>query len=127
MHDPERNSPRASDPSPGITLLRWLPVLAALGLLAQLSLLGLRPALAERSRLDAAEPSVVEHHAQARENFEQSSMELEAWSDPVYRARQARVTRDAAEYLATEGTPPQEELTGAASAQLEDDQGSDRR
>lgn len=69
----------------------WLPVLVPLGLFAQIALLGLRPALAERAALER-----MQAHMQARLEADQAlhdELELrrEAREDPIFRERQRRL------------------------------------
>jgi hypothetical protein len=68
-------------------LLGWLPLALALGLFAQLSLRGLRPALAERERLLRCEAELGARLADAL--AERASLEAfdEALDDPIYLER----------------------------------------
>ena len=72
----------------------WLPVALPLALLAQVGLLGLGPALAERQRLLQEEVTVTERYRSAKEALRRDEATLAAWSDPVFRERQARVRGD---------------------------------
>lgn len=68
-------------------LAYWMPVWIPLGLLAQLALLGLRPALCEQARLEQREAVIgarLEHELRRREEL---SAFLAALSDPIYRER----------------------------------------
>jgi len=71
-------------------LLAWAPVMVALALLAQVGLLGLRPALTERERLSREEARVEARHSAALENFTDLDQQVEAWADPIYRERLKR-------------------------------------
>lgn len=81
----------ASERSPLRAILSWIPVLVALALLAQVGLLGLRPALTERARLTAEELRVEARHAAALQRFTELDSEVQAWDDPVYAARLERL------------------------------------
>lgn len=72
------------------SLLYWSPLALALALLAQVALLGLRPALEERARLDGEADIVRSRHASAAAAFHETSAEVLAWDDPVYRERMRR-------------------------------------
>jgi hypothetical protein len=67
----------------------WLPVL----LLAQVCFLGLKPALAERDRLEGAEAVVDARYQDAESHFESLDAQFIAWQDPVYQERQRRLRR----------------------------------
>ncbi len=69
----------------------WSPVLAALILFAQVSFLGLRPALSEAKRLSAAEIVLSERHERALATQAEIQLQLAARADPVYRERQRRL------------------------------------
>lgn len=75
----------------------WTPVIAALILFAQVSFLGLRPALSEASRLAAAEEVLAARHARAVSLNREIALQLHARQDPLFRERQHR--------LRTAGTP----------------------
>ena len=70
--------------------LHWLPLLAALGLLAQVGILGLRPALDEQEFLGYERTQVEARNSQMRARFGEVSREVEAWRDPVYLERLRR-------------------------------------
>ena len=72
-------------------LLGWLPLLAALGLLAQIGLVGLRPALEEQERLRAAEQRVLDRHRELLEESRRLEAEAAAWEDPIFRERLRRL------------------------------------
>jgi len=75
----------------GRRLRYWLPVLALMLLFAEIAFLGLRPALAESRRLDAAEPAVVERLARAQEARATLELQLRARADPIYQERLRRL------------------------------------
>jgi hypothetical protein len=76
----------------------WAPVWIPLGLLAQMAVLGLKPTLIERERLERERPVVEARHERTRARYERMSAEVEAWGDPVWRERwrraQARQAKD---------------------------------
>jgi hypothetical protein len=69
----------------------WSPVFAALVLFAQVSLLGLRPAVSEARRLADAEVMLSERHQRAVAENGAVSAQLLARQDPIYRERQRRM------------------------------------
>lgn len=69
----------------------WSPVLVALVLFAQVSFLGLRPALCEAGRLAAAEETLEARHAQASALNREIQLQLVAREDPLFRERQRRL------------------------------------
>jgi hypothetical protein len=75
----------------------WAPVIAVLILFAQVSFLGLRPALAEAGRLAAADEVLTARHARALALNREIQLQIVARQDPVYRERQRRAR--------TNGTP----------------------
>lgn len=75
----------------GRRLRYWLPVLALMLLFAEIAFLGLRPALAESRRLDAAEPAVLERLARAQEARATLELQLRARADPIYQERLRRL------------------------------------
>lgn len=70
--------------------LYWLPLMAALGLLAQVGILGLKPGLEERAFLDFEREKVEQRNIELREEYHGISQEVEAWQDPVYLERLRR-------------------------------------
>ena len=70
--------------------IAWSPVWIPALLFWQISVGGLRPALAEQRRLDEESPAVEERHTATSEAFEEMSAERRAWEDPVYRERVRR-------------------------------------
>lgn len=84
------------------TTLYWTPVWIPLALFAQVALLGLRPALAERARLERAAAVVVERNRTTGEELGRLESGLAAWHDPVYRERRRRIqhSRDEARLAA---------------------------
>jgi len=75
----------------GRRLSTWLPVFALMLLFGEIAFLGLRPALAESRRLDAAEPAVLERLARAQEARATLDLQLRARADPVYQERLRRL------------------------------------
>jgi len=71
--------------------LGWLPILAGLGLLTQLGLAGLRPALVEHQRLRTAEEHVLKRHQQLLEEDGRLHDAATMWEDPVFRERLRRM------------------------------------
>jgi hypothetical protein len=69
----------------------WSPVFAALVLFAQVSFLGLRPALSEARRLADAEAMLIERHQRAVAENHAVSAQLLARQDPIFRERQRRM------------------------------------
>ena len=74
----------------GGTLARWIPVLVAVGLLAQVGIRGLKPALAQRRALEVKEAELEARFLDALERREMLELRLEAQNDPVYRERMRR-------------------------------------
>ncbi len=68
-----------------------LPVLVPLALLAQIAIRGLKPALAEHERLLHEEAVVTERHMASEQEYLAKQAEVDAWRDPMYRARLRRV------------------------------------
>ncbi len=73
--------------------IAWSPVWVPALLIWQISVGGLRPALAEQKRLDEERPAVEERHRATSSDFEEMSAEHRAWEDPVYRERLRRANR----------------------------------
>ena len=73
--------------------VRWVPALAALLVFGQICLLGLRPALAESRRLDAAEARMHARHGAALEHQESLRHTLRAQQDPIYLERERKHLR----------------------------------
>ena len=71
----------------------WAPVWIPLGLLAQIALLGLTPALEERRRLAREAPVVEARHERTQAQYERMRAEAEAWTDPVWRERWRRANQ----------------------------------
>ncbi len=67
--------------------LRWLPVAIALGLFAQLALRGLRPALAERTRLEHSSERLDERLQEDGQQRSELAAFREALDDPIYQER----------------------------------------
>ena len=75
-------------------VLRWLPVLAALGLFTQVCMLGLRPSLAESRRLAEAEARLTARYAASLEQQGELDRTLRAQADPIYLERERKLLRD---------------------------------
>ncbi|MCA8981024.1 MAG: hypothetical protein H6831_15595 [Planctomycetes bacterium] len=72
----------------------WMPVWVPLGVLAQLGVLGLKPALREDRRLAQAEIRLEERLHGLREERDELRQQLDSFSDPIFRERLRRI-RDA--------------------------------
>ena len=72
----------------------WAPVWIPLGLMAQIAVLGLQPALEERRRLAREAPVVEARHERTRAQYERMRAQAEAWTDPVWRERWRRAQGD---------------------------------
>ena len=72
-------------------LLHWLPLVLALALLAQIGILGLRPALLERQRLSRQAAGVRARNEALHARFDELKLQIEAWQDPVYIERVRRL------------------------------------
>lgn len=72
-------------------VVHWTPVFAVLILFAQVSFLGLRPALSEAGRLAEAEDVLTARHARAVAFNREIRLQLVAREDPLFRERQRRV------------------------------------
>ena len=72
----------------------WSPVWAVLILFAQVALLGLRPALAERDRLARERERLVERTDVRRGEHEHLLAQARALDDAMYRERVRRARRD---------------------------------
>ncbi len=75
-------------------LAYWAPVWIPLGLLAQIALLGLRPARAEGERLEREAAGVLARHERTEAEWERMRAEREAWDDEVWRERMRRARID---------------------------------
>ena len=74
--------------------LYWAPVWLPLVLLVQVLLVGLRPAWAEKLRLDEAEQEVVTREDRLQASYEALVEDDRKLSDPIYRERVRRSLRD---------------------------------
>ena len=90
--------------------LHWAPLWAPLVLLVQITLLGLRPALQERSRLEAQRIEVETRHNTSQKAYRKAKKNNDAWQDPIFQARKERVWyRDSEDRKAKlKARPPQE-------------------
>ena len=84
---------RTAAPQRSHSLLYWFPVLAALLVFAQVSLLGLRPALRESARLATAEGLLDRYRAEEQRANDLARI-LRAQSDPIYLERERRALLD---------------------------------
>ena len=80
----------------GAGLLAWTPVWVPLVFLAQLLVLGLRPARAEAARLDRAEAEVGARARDLADEEHALAREARMLEDPVYRERVRRSLIDPA-------------------------------
>ena len=69
----------------------WAPVLVVVVLFAQVSFLGLRPALCESNRLADAEKVLDARHADATATNHEIAAQLGARQDPIFIERQHRL------------------------------------
>ena len=67
-----------------------MPVAIPLVLFAQVALLGLRPALAEKARLELEEERMLERLKKAKQTHEEYDIALRAFTDPIYRERERK-------------------------------------
>ena len=86
--------PRRGGSEPPKGLLYWLPVVVALGLFAQVSLLGLKSALTESGRLLRAEKELCDRVLAEQERARRLGRVLRAQSDPIYLERERRLLQD---------------------------------
>ena len=101
---PERDASRpvgavrspAAGPRRGVWghILYWAPVWAALVLLAQVGLAGLRPALAESRRLDRVEERIETRHEAVLAHRSRLEGMLRARHDPIFLERERRALLD---------------------------------
>ncbi len=75
----------------GERLLYWAPVFALMVLFAQIAFLGVRPALAERQRMDVAERGMQERLQVAEANFQEVEAQLSVRKDPIFQERLRRL------------------------------------
>ncbi|MDF1800932.1 MAG: hypothetical protein P1V81_17315 [Planctomycetota bacterium] len=85
----------------------WAPVIFAMAFFAQVSLKGLKPAMAEQRRLAAEEARMLGVHDELKTEQDGLGRQLEAFSDPIYleRERRAQLMRDAAPEPVLSPTP----------------------
>ena len=79
--------------TPGSILARliyWSPVLVCMVLFAQVSFLGLRPALCERRRLADSQRMLETRHARDLALRDQATLSLRVRADPIFLERQRR-------------------------------------
>jgi hypothetical protein len=74
-------------------LLYWSPVFGALALFAQVSFLGLRPALCEARRLADADVMLQARYDRDRGLYEAYELQVRVRRDPVFLERQRRMRR----------------------------------
>jgi hypothetical protein len=87
---PVKNPPPAGPGSVAGRIAYWLPVAVPLGLFAQIALLGLRPALADRAHLERMEVEMRTRLEADEALNEELSLRREAREDPIFRERQRR-------------------------------------
>jgi len=68
----------------------WSPVFVCMVLFAQVSFLGLRPALCEKKRLAAAQVAMDARHTRDLALYDALATRLRARSDPIFLERQRR-------------------------------------
>ena len=78
----------------GRRLFYWLPVAVALGLFAQVALLGLKPALRESTRLGGAEAALLERYQAEQSRRAELERVHRALRDPIYLERERRLLED---------------------------------
>jgi hypothetical protein len=71
-------------------LLYWSPLLVCMGLFAQVSFLGLRPALCEKRRLAEAQAMIDARHSRDLAVRDQATLSLRVRADPIFLERQRR-------------------------------------
>jgi hypothetical protein len=72
-------------------LLYWAPVFALMVLFAQIAFLGVRPALAEKQRMDVAERGMQERLQVAEATFQEVEAQLSVRKDPIFQERLRRL------------------------------------
>ena len=72
-------------------LFGWLPLCVSLGVFAQLALLGLRPALAERAHLARMRELVELRHQADFALHDELALRERAREDPIFRERRRRL------------------------------------
>jgi hypothetical protein len=90
--EPSPLTPRSAAHMLALRWLYWSPVFALLVLFAQVSFLGLRPALNEAQRLAVADQLLSARHERALRVGTAISAELRARHDPVFVERQRRLS-----------------------------------
>ena len=88
--DVRRSSSQAGGRSALARVAHWSPVLVCMVLFAQVSFLGLRPALCEKKRLAEAQAAMDARHARDLALYEAVAVRLRARSDPIFLERQRR-------------------------------------
>jgi hypothetical protein len=73
-----------------VRVLYWSPVLVCMVLFAQVSFLGLRPALCERRRLAESQTMLEARHARDLALRDQATLSLRVRADPIFLERQRR-------------------------------------
>jgi hypothetical protein len=87
---PQPDRPAPSAPALAARLAYCLPVAIPLGLFAQIALLGLRPALAERAHLERMQEEMQSRLEADESLHEELSLRRAAREDPIFRERQRR-------------------------------------
>jgi hypothetical protein len=75
----------------GSRLVYWTPVFGALALFAQVSFLGLRPALSEARRLADASDMLEARWTHDRGLYDAYELQVRVRQDPIFRERQRRL------------------------------------
>ncbi len=88
--DLRRASSRPGARGPLARVAYWSPVFVCMVLFAQVSFLGLRPALCERQRLAEAQVAMDARHARDLALYDAVAIRLRARSDPIFLERQRR-------------------------------------
>ncbi len=89
---PPKRAPREfSLAALGMELVRFIPLMALLALLAQVGIRGMRPAMAEQKELQRKEALLNAQYAAAVEQEHQLELRLEAQDDPIYIERMRRL------------------------------------
>jgi hypothetical protein len=85
------DSSQRSAPRTGLRRVAyWSPVFICMVLFAQVSFLGLRPALCEKKRLAAAQVAMDARHTRDLALYDAVAIRLRARSDPIFLERQRR-------------------------------------
>lgn len=75
----------------GAEVMRWLPLMGLLAMLAQVGIRGLRPALAEQRELQRKDAELAELYSAAVEEQHELELRILAQDDPIYIERMRRL------------------------------------